>query len=545
MNLNKNDYLFFIKNYKFTVPVVITLLIGYAFTLTNPSVGIDDLSFDRYLYGELFAQGRMTVTIMQRTLALNSFGPFVLDFLAVLCLFFAAVVFCALFKRASNDSLHFYSYVFFACLLVSYPLICEIFVYMGTGLAVCFGYLMAAFAIMFVFNWMKDHKMRDFFLSVACIIIIASGYESLICVYICGVFTLMLLRLLFTDDLKYKKLKPNLIEGLKTAIPLALGIVLESIISKSLMFVLKLTPSTHGQNFIYYFVKGYTVPFLLKKAVVEIAFRYGFMSLVYLPITILNIAGIIAIIMMVYYGIKRKSITAVLLFFGILFSLIILTIIQGAATPYRACQIFGFFAAFIFMLALQGVMKSKRKMSFKRAFLILACLLVFYQASSLNKWFYTDYLRYKDDVNAVNMIAGQLISGYDFEHKPIVFTGAYKEPAKIVQLTSLSHDSFQFRLFRDIDTKLGYPAEKYLGIGNTIYISEVIGRSYITWGVSAFSEANTELFKFLSYEGYDFKQGTKEMYKEAKKIAPALKSWPQKGSIVDMGKYILVNFGEK
>lgn len=73
-------------------------------------------------------------------------------------------------------------------------------------------------------------------------------------------------------------------------------------------------------------------------------------------------------------------------------------------------------------------------------------------------------------------------------------------------------------------------------------ITETIVNSYITWGVSAFDEVNTELLKFFSYHGYELKQGTKEMYQEALVYSEDMPEWPCSGSIVDKGEYIIVNF---
>lgn len=543
MKLHKSDYFYFLENPYYIISVTITLFMGYAFRLTNPSISIDGLSLDRYLYGELFAQGRITMTVIQRVLRLTDFAPFVMDFLAILCLFGAAVTFCVLFQRATNDRLHLSSYIFFSCIFVSYPLISEIFVYLGANLAVCLGYLMVAFSLLVVQRWLINNKITDFLLACSIIVAMSSYYESLVIVYICGIFVLMLLRLLFTVDPKYKSLKTNLLDGLKAAIPLILGVVLEFIISMALILVLGIAISKNGDNLISYMFKDESFLFLLKKAIVGIVFRYGFMALSNLPITILNIAVVTAFILMIYYGIKRKSVTVVVLFSGSIFTLVMLTLAQGSVTPYRACQVFGFFSAFVFMLAFQLVQQSKRSSRLKAVVGILACLLVFHQASNLNMSFYIDHLRYQQDVNTVNMVAARVTSEFDVSNIPVVFIGKNEVSDIIKRYTQLDSETWQYRLFRKTEKALDFPTEKYLKIKDSIKISDVIGRSYLPWGVTAFGEVNTELLKFFSHEGFDFKQGTEEMYDEALVYAKSMESWPQQGAIVDMGEFILVNFG--
>ena len=54
-----------------------------------------------------------------------------------------------------------------------------------------------------------------------------------------------------------------------------------------------------------------------------------------------------------------------------------------------------------------------------------------------------------------------------------------------------------FLLFADNDTK----------VERLLKINETNVASYLTWGVEAFGEPNTEVLKFFSYLGYELKQG--------------------------------------
>ena len=143
-----NELLGFIKKPSFTVPLILTLIMGYGFAVTHFSVGIDDLARERFINRELFAQGRFSSSFISYFLRFTDAYPFAEDFLAVILLFFAAAVLCVVLKNASANRLLSPVYPVFACLFVSYPLINEIFIYNGASLNIAIGYLLTGIALL-------------------------------------------------------------------------------------------------------------------------------------------------------------------------------------------------------------------------------------------------------------------------------------------------------------------------------------------------------------------------------------------------------------
>ena len=60
----KTGFSKYMRDIGYSLPLLVCLVATYGYFLTHYSVSIDDLSGDRYYFGELFAQGRFTNTIL-------------------------------------------------------------------------------------------------------------------------------------------------------------------------------------------------------------------------------------------------------------------------------------------------------------------------------------------------------------------------------------------------------------------------------------------------------------------------------------------------
>ena len=104
------------------VILIVVLVLSYGFTITNYSMGIDDTALERYVDDkELLAQGRVSGPLLHKILGIYKFAPFWLDTLAVICLFFAVILWCAVLRKASNGKLNRAAYITFSacrCILI-------------------------------------------------------------------------------------------------------------------------------------------------------------------------------------------------------------------------------------------------------------------------------------------------------------------------------------------------------------------------------------------------------------------------------------------
>lgn len=530
--LNENVK-YFLNNRWYMMPLLIVTIMSFGFTLTHPSISVDDTAMDFYYrQNELLRQGRFFQVFIDKILGIYNFRPFVLDFLAILCLVAAAVLWCSLFKKVSGDKLKSIVYLVFACFFVSYPLITEIFIYMGSNFEIGLGHAMIPFILFILSNDTQNLNKPGIYIVASFLIALTlSLYESFAVVYLFGIFTILILQFLYSDD--SRKFRDVFLRGFYFVIPLIFGIVIRFLIDITLKIVLQLGTTTNASKEIHWdhgFMQN------LPKLIDGVTLSFFYNALVYLPITFLVIAEGVTLILMFWQGFKHRSLTITVLFLGSIVSVFSLTIIQGVETPYRACTVFSVYIAFVFMLLLQFVEEGKFRIAVKKAFVVVLCIFLIWQLNDINKWFYVDYMRYEEEVNVVNQVAMEIRSNYDLD-KPVVFLGDYKLSDNINQYTHAEKISLAGILYMNLTGIVpeGKYAYKYV---------QSNGDSFLDWAVGWNFENNvSEAHKFFKAQGYDFKADNYDMRKEAYLLAQDKPQWPKKGAIFETDKFIVVNFG--
>ncbi|MGV8907004.1 MAG: glucosyltransferase domain-containing protein [Acetobacterium sp.] len=529
----KENINYFLNSRWFMILLLTVTIMSFGFTLTHPSISVDDTAMNYYYrQNELLAQGRFFQVFIDKILGIYNFRPFVLDYLAILCLAAAAVLWCSLFKKVSENKLKSIVYVFFACFFVSYPLITEIFIYMGSDFEIGLGHAMIPL-ILFILSsdTKKPNKPGTYILASLLIALTLSLYESFADVYLFGIFAILILRFLYSGD--SRKFKAVFLRGLYFVIPLIIGVIFRVLIDMTLKLVLHLGTSTNASKEIHW---DHGIMQNLPKLFEGVVLNYFYNALVYLPITFLVIAVGATIFMMFWHGFKHRSLTITVLYLGSILSLFSLTIIQGIDTPYRACLVFSVFTAFIFMLLLQFIEEGKFRIEIKKAFVVVLCIFLIWQLNDINRWFYVDYMRYEEEVNVVNQVAMEIRSNYDLE-KPVVFLGDYKLSDNINQYTYVEKSSLAGILYENLTGVVsdGKYAYKFV---------ETNGDSFLDWAVGWNFENNvSEAHKFFKDLGYDFKADNYAMREKAYLLAKDKPQWPQKGSIFETDEFIVVNFG--
>lgn len=527
---------YFLHRNDFIIPILLVTIMSFGFTLTHPSISVDDTAMDYYYrQNELLTQGRFFQVLIDKVLGIYNFRPFVLDFLAILCLMAAAVLWCSLFRQITDKQLKPLVYVFFGCFFVSYPLINEIFIYMGSDFETGLGHAMIPFILFIMFLSSREplnfRKPGIFMVPSFLIALTLSLYESFAVVYLFGIFAVLILRFLYSDD--SRKCIDVLKRGIYYVIPLAGGIIIRLIIVQILKLIFHLGTSTNASKEIHW-DHGIlaNLPTLFKG--VTVSFFYN--GLVYLPITLLLIAIGAVLVMMVRDGFKYRSWTLTALYAGSIISIFSLTILQGVETPYRACSVFSVFVAFVFMLILQFVEVAKIRKEIKKAVLVVMCIFIVWQINDINKWFYVDYMRYEEEVNVVNQVAAEIRSNYDLD-KPVVFLGDYRLSDNINQYTHVKKNSLAGKLYMNLtgNNPDGEYAYKFV---------QSNGDSFLDWSVGwNFSNNVSEAHKFFKDLGYDFKADDYQMREEALALTQDKPAWPEKGSIFETNAFIVVNFG--
>jgi len=530
-----NDFKKFITRISFLLPLLIVAILCFGYSVTNSTVGIDDLERARYI-GEgnvMLAAGRFGMVLWLYLTSLVDYFPYVEKVIAVGLLLVSAVNFCIVFMRATENKMNQIVYTIFSCILISYPLINEIWEYSGANLVVCGGYLLVSFLLIIMLGNLNEKKFRNVMTASVLLMIVVAGYESLVSVYIFGVFALLLLRFLYGSS-RDKEMKPIWRDGLLFSVPLLVGVALRVVVHGVILAILNLSFISNGATTISYFTAG-IIP-SLQSLLSNITLDYILNGLWYFPITILLFCEAIAIIMMIVLTVKHRKIGILFCFSGLFFSIIILSLIQGVCSPYRACQVFAIFVAFILMLFTQVILQSNHVKLIKNGTLLVVALLCLYQSVNLNQWLALNHLRSEEEANVVRTVGYELASNYDSK-KPVIFTGEYSISDGIMNYCIIPKNDWRWDFYKSVRFSTNDKVPDKMKFVQTNI------NSVISWSAVAF-EGQTSMKKLFNYYGFDYILADFKLNEEATKYARNnMPAWPQKGYIFDNGNYIIVNFG--
>ncbi len=541
MEKYKKKIIEFIKNPKFIIPLIIVVIASFGYLSTHEFVNGDALTNDRYCDGdELIAQGRLFFPIVDRIFNIFDFYPFFLTLIFMLVLMFATILFCALFDIESNGKIKCIAYTVFACSFVSYPLAMEMYAGLTMRLGIAMGFCFIATSLILINETWKTNKIKSFIAGIILLWCAISSYEAFAVVYVMGVFLLLFVKQVFSDD-KIKNLKQYFLLGFKFAIPLIIALMFNFVITRLVLIVFKVNVSIYPAKNIMYGELGLIGG--IKNLFHTIMISYVINALGYMPMTILDVSCIISIIIGIVLTIKKKDAKIILTVFGMNLTLILLSILQGRAAYYRTCEHFPLFVSMIFLIVVQYLETAKLKKILKNTAFFFVFLVIFYQVKETYKWEYINYLKYEKEKNDMILLGNELEKNYDVENKPVIFIGEYELQDAVKRTITIKKDSLHYKVL-DYYNKHFY--DNKLDVDNyEITIDSM--KSYIQWGKGAFlaeGEANAENIKFLKYHGYDFKVGTDSMYVNAIVLSRLndLPRWPKEGSIVEMEDCIVVNF---
>lgn len=537
-----NDIIEYFKNIPYIVAVLVATISSYLFFVTHYSVSIDDLSRERYILdGYIAAQGRFSGSIIACVFDLFDVDTGLMEMLGIFFLLLSAMVFCVCFDKLYKTE-NKIPQILFSCFLITYPLHAEIFVYTGCTLSVGFGFFLVSVSLWIIENSLEtagDEKfgfksIKKFVLPTLFLMFVTSWYESVLCVYFGAVFALIGLKMFSYNDKEKFTFRRFVLYGIHFAKPLCVAVILEFIIQKVIIGIIDLDIYNFAAN-----KATLLVDFSWSNIVLmirSIASYWVLPVFYYLPITVFAISVIVGVICFLAISVWNKDFKYILVFAGLILSTAILTVLRLGAADYRISQPVAFFVAFMVFMVLILLYENKKRLFIVLRKIVVAVLIIvcINQITELNYWFNLEDIKYQNEKATVQQIANKLDTEYDTE-KPVVFVGKYYVGDYVEEKVVIQEGTFAYKLW-----KLFFD-----GNGEKMYrrIPQTICLPYITWAVDAFGEVNTELLKLFSYLGYDYIQGTKEMYEDALIKAENKPAWPKNGSISDEDEYILVNFG--
>ena len=156
-------------------------------------------------------------------------------------------------------------------------------------------------------------------------------------------------------------------------------------------------------------------------------------------------ASIISFIIGVVFSIRNKNISIFLTIIGMNVTLLLLSIIQGTAAPYRTCQQSPIFIGVILMILTQLILSSCISKCIKNIFIFFISLVILYQVKDLYCWEYLNNLRYQKEKQDVIAIGNDIIKNYNYKEKPVIFLGKYELPLQVKEKITVKKDSLYYK----------------------------------------------------------------------------------------------------
>lgn len=559
----------FCKDKRYVLLLALTAVCAYGYMVMHPTVGIDDTPYEYYFEEGLAAiVGRWVMFLLNKVVHVADFVPFLTDFAGVLILMAAVTVWAVLFRGILEDdsreqqgkgkSVPWYGYLFFAAIFISCPLISEVYTYyLHNGIAI--GYLCCGISLCCFREGLMRLEAQEgkkllpgrqalkAFLGAAVGMWIAMGcYESFMIVWLQGLCLMLLTE-------RFAGVRRRVFHALCTAAVVAvLGMVLRSVMINlvTAVFGLEYLKDDAVQRSITEMVTWMLEP----EAMSELAMvlkrmfvMYGVFAYAYYPIKIFLLAAVIIGLFSLWRAIRRKDIWTILLMTAGLAVPLLLAIIECKATYYRSAQFLPLvcgYGALIVVYAVDNVLKNlkmKSGITVVRGILVavLGCIL-WNQCMDMNKWFYVDHQKYEAAKELVSNIAYELEKNYDTS-KPVVFTGSYEVPHGIVEDAYVPIGSETFFDMKGITDMVDeHLLEKfYRSYG--VWVAQTPALSVIDWARNAF-DTTEEMVKFFDMHGHEIEPMLDvQIYEEAELYSIDLPEFPEVGSIVDMGEYIIVH----
>lgn len=483
---------------------ILFTIMAYGFTITNFSIGVDDFASNHYLHtngwGNMIQQGRLAHVLFEQLFGIITFVPFLNDFIGAALFWISSLLFCGFFQYITNASLSNGSLIVFTGLYLTFSIVNEKFIYNLDVIVTMLSYVAIAYALLCSYEAIQNQNRTYFFWAVIAVMFGIASYESFIFVYICGIFTIPILKIIV--DQENVTVSAMLLKGIRYVAVLVLAMT----VYYALVFVVQFSTGQLGlfqRETLWY--NGETIAANVMKMFQNLIL--GMTKFSYLPILEFSVFSVIGFGIMIYYAWKRKTASLLIWFFLMFLSNFGIHVIVGSVM-YRAAQSF---CLFIGLIGLFIILFLEQYQMTKKIGYLLAGFVVMLQLFDLNQWFYMDYSRYKKEEFAINSIATRLVSECDIS-KPIVFTNR--------------------------------PETGYLQVLDPN--NQVNGLSLVYRGIATFGELQSpDMIQIFRMHGYDFlKEPTMEQVQDALKASTEMEAWPAQGAIQEFDQFIVVNFSE-
>lgn len=509
------------------LPLFILVIIAYGFSTFNPTVSVDDLA-RQYYFGDgkvMIAATRWGMVLWTKVLSLVYFIPGIDHLLGVILLFLGVMILSTVLYAISENKEYSIKYLIFSALVITYPLINEIWEYSGANMIVAGNIVVVALTHLYLLSG-KHSVLKKTVVSGCLLSIVASSYEAEVFVYITVVFILLFYKYVIQN--KAQKAFGWIIEGASYIPPLVIAVGLRIVIGIALIKIMGLRYHVNGAAEIKWgrnFLNGF---------VLFNGYSYILEGLVYFPITIFLLFTLIFVFYCIWTSFKQKRILPCIMGIILLFSLFGLAFLQLDAMPYRTAHTLMVFIGFCGYFIIEYCENNKKcKGQLFRIIVLILGVLCFKQAVYLDSLLTLNHLRSENEIAMVYQIGYHLKSEYD--DKEVVFVGDYSLGTNIDKQVIVGNSTWNEKLFLKL-----FPNE-YKEITHKFVHTNV--SSNLNWSKGAHGNQNMmkEYFKYCGFDIRTVEEFTEEFYQNNIEIAKKNEMKPFE--IKDMGDYLIVCIG--
>lgn len=497
------------KNPTYWALVILTAALCFGFTLTNPSMGVDDESFGRFFRGtDLLEQGRFFSHYMLYILDTYDFLPFWRDFFALILIICGATGITHAYQLFSGERFSVHAQTALVCVALAFPYMAHQWIFMMTTVEIGYLYVMTALCLLSMYQVFLGHRTVANCIGLVLLFLLTSilSEQGTTLLLTCGTASLALHVLYSPSPAGWKSL---LAQYSIFLILLAVTMLTSQLLGRLVVWLNGLDYVGYVGSYILYDLQN--LPYSVCKFLIAFPGQLwnralqdkALLCYLFLCVVLLG-SGIRSCI-------RRKSLMPILVMMATALAPLGLMLVTGNVTldPRTLVNLglaTGLPAGLLLVEAGELHISLFR---LKWVAVALVALLVVNFSRSMNRIFYTDELKYQRDKALMESVITDLRET-DYElAKPVVFLGLPEGPEYVMDSP----------------------------ITTSIYV----------WDRVFSKEDELEsgrIFRFFQAHGYPLQTVDNINPQQLYTQVSAMPSYPSDGYIKDCGQYVLVRLGQ-
>ena len=500
----------FIKANKFLIYTAIFISIfAYGFSLTHYTLSVDEeiaLTLgDKYNWSN---QGRFGLDILKTLFNYWNTNSITSTFLAISLFAITGNLWAyAFFSITPQKTNRYIPGIIIILLFITFPAYSENIGFSMMSFELGIGWVFVTIAAIIISKWAFYAMKSKTFLILGIIFttFATSIYQAFLSVFIIGCFIQLIIYILY---LEYHKTKMRFKSFFSIVIKIFLVSMSSLILYKLIDKLIQLYNPSSGyiENFIMWGKKPASL--IIKD--LYLYFSDLFSGKLIYGSQILFPTVVICFFLIVYFTIKlltkKHSGNAGILILSLIgygLTPFLIYILTGTSVPVRGNLVWPLFTSSIFLFLYLIL----NKVNIRKVLIFLVVVASFFQANAISQLFYSDYLRYEEDVKLANQIGFSIINldlG-EIPQFPVVYVGKHEQQQR-----------------------------------KGIIKQEVIGYSFFEWD----NGNQLRIGDFMQSLGYMYLPPTEEQRDRANQIAATMPTWPRTGSVALKDNIIIVNLSK-